>query len=89
MSNFADEANDRLNGKASKKTKSKNKPLSKWMLDNVWDSRPIRWLAQALVIVCVAYTALDQLTNLTGLQQLQGAVALIGTALVINRAFKK
>ncbi len=74
---------------SDKKAKKSTEAWYKRASLTVWNSRPIKWLAQGITIVCVAYTALNTFTNLTGVEQLQGASALIVVAIVINRAFKK
>jgi len=76
---------------SAKKTSKKNQSTAwyKTVANTIWDSKLIKWLAQGVVIACVAYTVLDRLTSLTAVQQLQGAVALVSTYIVINRAFKK
>ncbi len=71
---------------------TKKKPAKPWyqaVANVVWESRPVKWLCQATVIACVAYTSLNLATNLTGLQQIQGAVSLVIVSVVINRAFRK
>ncbi len=71
---------------------TKKKPAKPWYTNaatTVWESRPIKWTAQATVITCVAYTSLNLATNLTGLQQIQGAASLVIVSVVINRAFRK
>lgn len=71
---------------------SKQTKTTKWYNKvgmTIWNSKLVKYLAQALTIVSVAYTALNLLTNLTSMQQLQGAIALVAVAVVVNRAFRK
>lgn len=72
-----------------RKVKKSTKAWYKVAGQTIWESRPIKWLAQGITIICVAYTAVNTLTTLTTIQQLQGAAALLIVAVVINRAFKK
>lgn len=89
MSKKPEAKTETLQVQSGKKNKSKKAVWYKAAGDIVWNSKIVKLLSQAVVVACVAYTALDQLTSLTAVQQLQGAVALVSTFVVINRAFKK
>lgn len=89
--NFADEAEQRLNGTASKtKKKKSNKTgaIKKFLVNEVWESRPINWLGVGLAYGAIAYTSYMLATYFVRVPEFVGIVAFAGTLIVGSRAFK-
>jgi hypothetical protein len=91
--NFADEADKLLNGTASKTTKkkktNKSKAIKTFLINEVWESRPIHWLAVALSYVAIAYTAYALAKFYVRIPEFVGIVAFAVTLVVGSRAFRR
>jgi hypothetical protein len=91
--NFADEADKLLNGTASKTTKKKSKnnrleSVTKWLKSEVYDSRPIKWLAIGVTGLCVIYTTYRFTTYWVDLKELFGIVTFAVSYVILTRAFR-
>lgn len=60
-----------------------------WIKVNVWDSRPIKWLAISLVYVSIAYAAHELAKYYIGIPEFNGIVAFVATFAIGSRAFRK
>lgn len=74
--------------KQTKKT-NKTEAIKKWLLKEVWNGRPINWLAIGLSYGAIAYTAYVLATYFVRVPEFVGIVAFAGTLAVGSRAFKK
>lgn len=74
-----------------KQTKKINRTevIKKWLLKEVWDSRPIHWLAIGLSYGAIAYTAYVLSQYYVRIPEFVGILAFALTLAVGNRAFKK
>ena len=67
-----------------KKQVSKKTQVATWLKTQVWDSRPINWLAVLLACVSVSYVA-----YYIAIPEFNGIATFIVSIAVISRAFKK
>lgn len=75
--------------KPKKKVKSnKTEVIKKWLLKEVWNGRPINWLAIGLSYGAIAYTSYMLATYFVRVPEFVGIVAFAGTLIVGSRAFK-
>lgn len=86
-----DELVEQLNvTKPKKKAKSnKTEVIKKWLLKEVWNGRPINWLAIGLSYGAIAYTSYMLATYFVRVPEFVGIVAFAVTLAVGSRAFKK
>lgn len=74
--------------KQTKKT-NKTEAIKKWLLKEVWNGRPINWLAICICYVCVAYTTYSLSLANVKVRELVGIIAFVSTLAICSRAFKK
>jgi len=72
-----------------KKQVSKKTQVATWFKTQVWDSRPINWLAIGLSYVAIAYTAYALAKFYVRIPEFVGIVAFAVTLVVGSRAFKR
>lgn len=86
-----DELVEQLNVlKPKKKAKSnKTEAIKKWLLKEIWNGRPINWLAISLSYGSIAYTSYMLATYFVRVPELVGITAFILTLVVGSRAFRK
>lgn len=86
-----DELVEKLNVAKPKKKVKKNRSESvkKWLLKEVWNGRPIHWLAIILSYGAIAYTSYVLATHYVKIPEFVGIVAFAVTLAVGSRAFKK
>lgn len=74
-----------------KQTKKINRTevIKKWFLKEVWNGRPIHWLAIGLSYVAIAYTAYVLSQYYVRIPEFVGIVTFAITLAVGSRAFKK
>jgi hypothetical protein len=74
---------------AQKKKEARKKAVKSFFVEQVWNGRPINWLAIALSYGAIAYTAYVLATCFVRVPEFVGIVAFAGTLIVGSRAFKK
>lgn len=76
---------------SSKKTKKqpKNQAIKAFAKRELWEGRPIHWLAIGLSYVAIAYTAYSAAKYYIGIPEFNGIVAFVATLVIGSRAFKK
>lgn len=72
-----------------KKQVSKKTQVATWLKTQVWDSRPINWLAVLLACVSVSYVAYELAKYYIAIPEFNGIATFIVSIAVISRAFKK
>lgn len=83
------EGNKKLGIKAKTTKSNKTEAIKKWLLKEVWNGRPVHWLAIGLAYVAVAYTAYSAAKYYIGIPEFNGIVAFVATLVIGSRAFKK
>lgn len=74
---------------AQKKREARKKAIKSFFLEQVWNGRPIHWLAVGLSYVAIAYTAYVLATYFVRVPEFVGIVAFAGTLIVGSRAFRR
>lgn len=74
-------------------TEKKQQPISvkikNWVIKEVWDGRPINWLAIGLCYASVAYTAYELAKYYVNIPEFNGIIAFVSVFVIGSRVFKK
>ena len=72
-----------------KKQVSKKTQASNWIKTQIWDSRPINWLAIGISYVAIAFASYELAKYYIGVPEINGVAAFVSTIAIGSRAFKK
>jgi len=72
-----------------KKQVSKKTQVATWFKTQVWDSRPINWLAIGISYVAIAFASYELAKYYIGVPEINGVAAFVSTIAIGSRAFRK
>lgn len=87
MSKSSDKVLEVLKTKSKKKT-NKSETIKKWLNREIWNGRPIKWLAIGLSYCAIAYATYSFSVYYINIPELNGIAAFIATFVIGSRAFR-
>lgn len=76
---------------SSKKTKKqpKNQAIKAFAKRELWEGRPVHWLAIGLAYVAIAFASYELAKYYVAIPEFNGIIAFVSTFVIGSRAFKK
>lgn len=72
-----------------KKQQPKNQAIKAWINRELWNGRPIHWLAIGISYVAIAFASYELAKYYIGVPEINGVAAFVSTIAIGSRAFKK
>lgn len=72
-----------------KKQQPKNQAIKAWINRELWNGRPIHWLAIGLSYCAIAFASYELAKYYVAIPEFNGIIAFVSTFVIGSRAFKK